>query len=71
MRKTLHEFKEREKLETANRKNDVFSKEFAQVKYSKDSDEYGKPVPGTLTDIRAKKAGRVDLLMLLTISYAH
>lgn len=49
-------FQELEKKEIEDQKDDVYSKSYVPKKYSKMSKEYGTPKPGTLTEMRAKKA---------------
>ncbi|EYB81742.1 hypothetical protein Y032_0375g247 [Ancylostoma ceylanicum] len=51
-------FRELEKEEIESRKDDVYSKNYVPRKYSKCSAEYGTPKPGTLTEMRAKKASK-------------
>ncbi|KAK5973931.1 Actin-binding Rho-activating protein [Trichostrongylus colubriformis] len=51
-------FRELEKEEQAARKNDVYSTNYVPKKFSKHSAEYGTPRPGTLTEMRAKKASK-------------
>ncbi|KAK6729470.1 hypothetical protein RB195_006487 [Necator americanus] len=51
-------FRELEKEEIEGRKEDVYSKSYVPKKYSKFSAEYGTPKPGTLTEMRAKKASK-------------
>ncbi|ULU12264.1 hypothetical protein L5515_001608 [Caenorhabditis briggsae] len=54
--KALFKFKEMEQNDAIQSKDDVYSKDFAPKKINKDSSEYGRPKPGTLTEQRAKKA---------------
>ncbi|KIH67508.1 hypothetical protein ANCDUO_02159 [Ancylostoma duodenale] len=51
-------FRELEKEEIESRKDDVYSKNYVPRRYSKCSAEYGTPKPGTLTEMRAKKASK-------------
>ncbi|VDM86010.1 unnamed protein product, partial [Strongylus vulgaris] len=47
-----------EKKEIEDKKEDVYSRYYIPKKYSKHSAEYGTPKPGTLTEMRAKKASK-------------
>ncbi|KAK6024699.1 hypothetical protein OSTOST_09488 [Ostertagia ostertagi] len=51
-------FRELEKEEQAAQKEDVYSANYVPKKFSKHSAEYGTPKPGTLTEMRAKKASK-------------
>ncbi|KAI1721856.1 costars domain-containing protein [Ditylenchus destructor] len=54
----LMNFRQREQKEIEERRNDVFSANFTPTKYKRNSAEYGRPKPGTLTEMRAIKAAR-------------
>ncbi|VDM52592.1 unnamed protein product [Angiostrongylus costaricensis] len=51
-------FRVLEQEELENRKDDVYSTNYLPKRYSKNSAEYGRPKPGTLTEMRAKKASK-------------
>uniref|UniRef100_A0A0K0DAC7 Costars domain-containing protein n=1 Tax=Angiostrongylus cantonensis TaxID=6313 RepID=A0A0K0DAC7_ANGCA len=51
-------FRELEQEELENKKDDVYSANYVRRRYWKNSAEYGKPKPGTLTEMRAKKASK-------------
>jgi hypothetical protein len=53
----VRKIREKESKALDESKNDVYSKNFVPKKYSKYSNEYGSPPPGSLTEMRAKKAG--------------
>lgn len=49
-------FRELEKEEVEREKDNVYSTSYVPKKFTKHSAEYGTPKPGTLTEMRAKKA---------------
>uniref|UniRef100_A0A7E4VQT1 Costars domain-containing protein n=1 Tax=Panagrellus redivivus TaxID=6233 RepID=A0A7E4VQT1_PANRE len=51
-------FRELEQDALEQRKCDVYSKNYVPKRFSKMSKEYGTPKPGTLTEMRAKKASK-------------
>ncbi|XGW25025.1 hypothetical protein V3C99_006452 [Haemonchus contortus] len=56
--RVMLKFRELEKDEKAARQDDVYSTSYVPKKYAKHSAEYGTPKPGTLTEMRAKKASQ-------------
>ncbi|PIO76168.1 hypothetical protein TELCIR_01756, partial [Teladorsagia circumcincta] len=54
--RVMSKFRELEKQEQAAKEDDVYSASYVPKKFSKHSAEYGTPKPGTLTEMRAKKA---------------
>uniref|UniRef100_A0A914DE91 Costars domain-containing protein n=1 Tax=Acrobeloides nanus TaxID=290746 RepID=A0A914DE91_9BILA len=54
----MFKFRELEKKEIEEKQDDVYSPSYVPKKYSKMSKEYGTPKPGTLTEMRAKKASK-------------
>ncbi|KAF7638773.1 Costars domain-containing protein [Meloidogyne graminicola] len=76
VQRAVQKMREREQKAINERKNDVYSKYFIPKKYSKNSLEYGKPPPGSLTEMRAKKAAKHifnEMLQLCQIieEYGH
>ncbi|KAH7726632.1 transmembrane emp24 domain-containing 7 [Aphelenchoides avenae] len=51
-------FRELEMKEIEEKEDDVYSPNYVPKKYAKNSAEYGRPKPGTLTEMRAQKAAR-------------
>uniref|UniRef100_A0A1I8BVB9 Costars domain-containing protein n=1 Tax=Meloidogyne hapla TaxID=6305 RepID=A0A1I8BVB9_MELHA len=58
VQRALQRMREKEQRAIDDRANDVYSKNYIPRKYSKNSLEYGKPPPGSLTEMRAKKAAK-------------
>ncbi|KJH47412.1 hypothetical protein DICVIV_06487 [Dictyocaulus viviparus] len=56
----MQKFQELEKEDIEGKKDDVYSAGYVPKKYTKNSVEYGTPKPGTLSEMRAKKAS-VDI----------
>lgn len=54
----MTKFRDLEQKEIVGKQDDVYAKNYVPKKYSKMSSEYGTPKPGTLTEKRAKKAGK-------------
>uniref|UniRef100_A0AC34F705 Costars domain-containing protein n=1 Tax=Panagrolaimus sp. ES5 TaxID=591445 RepID=A0AC34F705_9BILA len=51
-------FRQMETSEIEQKKDDVYDKGYVPKKFTKNSAEYGTPKPGTLTEMRAKKASK-------------
>ncbi|CAI2320786.1 unnamed protein product [Caenorhabditis sp. 36 PRJEB53466] len=60
-------FRELEQNAEAASQSDVYSKGFVPKKMDKESSEYGRPKPGTLTEQRAKKAAAHVAREMLTL----
>lgn len=58
-------FRELEMKEIEEKEDDVYSPNYVPKKYAKNSAEYGRPKPGTLTEMRAQKAGLVASILAL------
>lgn len=54
----MNKFKNMEIKEKESKKRDVYSPEYIPTKLKKDDPGYGTPIPGTLTELRAKKASK-------------
>jgi hypothetical protein len=52
-------FRKMEEKEAIEREDDVYDKDYAPKKYTKDAAGYGTPKPGTLSEARAASAGRL------------
>lgn len=67
-------FRALEMKEIKEKEDDVYSPNYVPKKYSKNSAEYGRPKPGTLTEMRAKKAGLAGMWLSecdINFSSAH
>uniref|UniRef100_A0A0N5C9B0 Costars domain-containing protein n=1 Tax=Strongyloides papillosus TaxID=174720 RepID=A0A0N5C9B0_STREA len=58
MKDTMNKFKNMEIKEKESKKRDVYSSYYKPTRLKKDDPEYGTPIPGTLTELRAKKASK-------------
>uniref|UniRef100_A0A914HEM0 Costars domain-containing protein n=1 Tax=Globodera rostochiensis TaxID=31243 RepID=A0A914HEM0_GLORO len=58
VRLALDKMRKKEEASLRERSSDVYSKDFVPKKYAKNSAEYGRPPPGSLTEMRANKASR-------------
>uniref|UniRef100_A0A0K0E3G4 Costars domain-containing protein n=1 Tax=Strongyloides stercoralis TaxID=6248 RepID=A0A0K0E3G4_STRER len=54
----MNKFKNMEIKEKESKKMDVYSSDYKPIRLKKDDPEYGTPIPGTLTELRAKKASK-------------
>jgi hypothetical protein len=57
MQQAMLAFRQREEKHKLESLSDVYSDRYVPRKYAKNSMEYGRPPPGSLTEMRAKKAG--------------
>ncbi|KAL3111624.1 hypothetical protein niasHT_016094 [Heterodera trifolii] len=74
VRLTLDKMRQKEAQALREHSTDVYAKDYVPKKYAKNSAEYGRPPPGSLTEMRANKASRHvarEMLQLCEVIEEH